>query len=94
LDEAILGEQTHNEKGLSKSAAFWQAYISYLAKKDRRPFRLKHYKGDSKGTPQFGLIAEEVAEVNPGAPGAYVVRAECSGASCRASEGIALKFVA
>jgi len=23
------------------------------------------YKGDSKGTPQFGLIAEEVAEVNP-----------------------------
>jgi hypothetical protein len=24
-----------------------------------------HYKGDSTGTPQFGLIAEEVAEVNP-----------------------------
>ena len=24
-----------------------------------------HYKNDSKGTPQFGLIAEEVAEVNP-----------------------------
>src|SRR6266536_9097 len=24
-----------------------------------------HYKTDSKGTPQFGLIAEEVAEVNP-----------------------------
>jgi uncharacterized coiled-coil protein SlyX len=24
-----------------------------------------HYKGDSAGTPQFGLIAEEVAEVNP-----------------------------
>ena len=24
-----------------------------------------HYKGDAKGTPQFGLIAEEVAEVNP-----------------------------
>ena len=24
-----------------------------------------HYKSDSKGTPQFGLIAEEVAEVNP-----------------------------
>jgi len=23
------------------------------------------YKNDSKGTPQFGLIAEEVAEVNP-----------------------------
>ena len=23
------------------------------------------YKSDSKGTPQFGLIAEEVAEVNP-----------------------------
>jgi trimeric autotransporter adhesin len=23
------------------------------------------YKGDAKGTPQFGLIAEEVAEVNP-----------------------------
>jgi hypothetical protein len=25
-----------------------------------------HYKGDTKGTPQFGLIAEEVAKVNPG----------------------------
>jgi len=24
-----------------------------------------HYKSDGKGTPQFGLIAEEVAEVNP-----------------------------
>jgi hypothetical protein len=24
-----------------------------------------HYKSDSKGTPQFGLIAEEVAEINP-----------------------------
>ena len=24
-----------------------------------------HYKGDAKGTPQFGLIAEEVADVNP-----------------------------
>jgi hypothetical protein len=24
-----------------------------------------HYKSDSKGTPQFGLIAEEVAKVNP-----------------------------
>jgi hypothetical protein len=24
-----------------------------------------HYKSDTKGTPQFGLIAEEVAKVNP-----------------------------
>ncbi|MEP6586501.1 MAG: tail fiber domain-containing protein, partial [Candidatus Udaeobacter sp.] len=24
-----------------------------------------HYKSDKTGTPQFGLIAEEVAEVNP-----------------------------
>ena len=24
-----------------------------------------HYKTDSKGTPQFGLVAEEVAKVNP-----------------------------
>ena len=24
-----------------------------------------HYKGDGRDTPQFGLIAEEVAEVNP-----------------------------
>ena len=24
-----------------------------------------HYKSDNAGTPQFGLIAEEVAEVNP-----------------------------
>jgi trimeric autotransporter adhesin len=25
-----------------------------------------HYKTDTKGTPQFGLIAEEVAKANPG----------------------------
>ena len=25
-----------------------------------------HYKTDTKDTPQFGLIAEEVAKVNPG----------------------------
>jgi hypothetical protein len=25
-----------------------------------------HYKTDSKRTPQFGLVAEEVAKVNPG----------------------------
>src|SRR5207244_2799289 len=24
-----------------------------------------HYKGDAKSTPQFGLIAEDVAKVNP-----------------------------
>ena len=24
-----------------------------------------HYKTDTQGTPQFGLIAEEVAKVNP-----------------------------
>ena len=24
-----------------------------------------HYKGDASGTPQFGLIAEEVADVDP-----------------------------
>ena len=24
-----------------------------------------HYRTDSKGTPQFGLVAEEVAKVNP-----------------------------
>jgi hypothetical protein len=29
-----------------------------------------HYKSDATGTPQFGLIAEEVAEINP----ALVVR--------------------
>ena len=31
-----------------------------------------HYKSDSTGTPQFGLIAEEVAQVNPD----LVVRAD------------------
>jgi hypothetical protein len=29
-----------------------------------KPVRF-HYKGDNTGTPQFGLIAEEVAEVTP-----------------------------
>jgi uncharacterized coiled-coil protein SlyX len=29
------------------------------------PLPTFHYKTDTKGTPQFGLIAEEVAKVNP-----------------------------
>ena len=29
-----------------------------------------HYKTDTKGTPQFGLIAEEVAKLNPDLVGA------------------------
>ena len=40
-----------------------------MGKNSEAILRLKpvtfHYKNDSKGTPQFGLVAQEVAKVNP-----------------------------
>ena len=43
------------------SSPQWQASEAILS---LRPVTF-HYKTDAKGTSQFGLIAEEVAKVNP-----------------------------
>jgi hypothetical protein len=55
--------------GTLTSSARFKTDIKPMDKSSEAVFALKpvsfHYKSDSKGTPKFGLIAEEVAEVNP-----------------------------
>ncbi len=53
----------------SSSSARFKNEIKAMDKTSEAILALKpvvfHYKGDVKGTPQFGLIAEQVAKVNP-----------------------------
>jgi hypothetical protein len=56
-----LGTASSSRRFKSEIKPMDQASESILALK---PVTF-HYKGDKKKTPQFGLIAEEVAEVNP-----------------------------
>jgi hypothetical protein len=55
--------------GTSSSSRRFKEEIKPMDKASEAILALKpvtfHYKSDTKGTPQFGLIAEEVAEVNP-----------------------------
>ena len=55
--------------GTTSSARRFKGDIRAMDKASEAILALKpvtfHYKSDAKGTPQFGLIAEEVAEVNP-----------------------------
>jgi hypothetical protein len=55
--------------GTASSSARFKKEIKPMEKASEAILALKpvtfHYKSDTKGTPQFGLIAEEVAEVNP-----------------------------
>lgn len=60
-DGGQLGTQSSSRRFKSEIKAMDKASESLLALK---PVTF-HYKNDSKGVPQFGLIAEEVAEVNP-----------------------------
>jgi hypothetical protein len=59
--EGKLGTQTSSRRFKKKVKSMDNASEAILALK---PVTF-HFKSDSKGTPQFGLIAEEVAEVNP-----------------------------
>jgi hypothetical protein len=58
-----------NQLGTMSSSARFKKEIKPMDKASGSILALKpvtfHYKSDSTGTPQFGLIAEEVAEVNP-----------------------------
>ena len=60
--------------GTVSSSERFKSEIKPMEKNSEAILALKpvtfHYKNDSKGTPQFGLLAEEVAKVNP----ALVVR--------------------
>jgi Chaperone of endosialidase len=55
--------------GTAPSAARFKKEIKPMDKVSESILALKpvtfHYKSDTKGTPQFGLVAEEVAAVNP-----------------------------
>src|SRR4029453_3657568 len=65
--------------GTMSSSQRFKSEIKPMEKTSEAILALKpvtfHYKNDSKGTAQFGLIAEEVAKVNP----ALVVRDENGG---------------
>jgi len=55
--------------GTASSSARFKKEIKPMDSASKSILALKpvtfHYKSDSTGTPQFGLVAEEVAEVNP-----------------------------
>ena len=59
----------NNQLGTVASAARFKKDIATMEKSSEAILSLRpvtfHYKTDTKGTPQFGLIAEEVAKVNP-----------------------------
>jgi hypothetical protein len=60
---------TNGKLGTTVSSRRFKHDIKPMDKSSEAILALKpvtfHYKSDAKGTPQFGLIAEEVAEVNP-----------------------------
>jgi hypothetical protein len=59
----------NGQLGTATSSARFKKEIKQMEKASETILALKpvsfQYKSDSKGTPQFGLIAEEVAKVNP-----------------------------
>jgi hypothetical protein len=65
----IVGIDANNKLGTISSSKRFKKDIKPMDKASEALLALKpvtfHYKSDSKATPQFGLIAEEVAEVNP-----------------------------
>jgi hypothetical protein len=60
---------TSGQLGVAPSSRRFKKEIKLMESASEAILALKpvtfHYKSDSSGTPQFGLIAEEVAEVNP-----------------------------
>jgi hypothetical protein len=59
----------NGQLGTAVSSARFKKDIDRMGKTSEAIFALRpvtfHYKGDTTNTPQFGLIAEEVAKVNP-----------------------------
>jgi len=60
---------SNNQLGTSSSSRRFKKQVKPMDKTSEAILALNpvtfQYKSDSKGTPQFGLIAEDVAEVNP-----------------------------
>ena len=61
---------SNNKLGTATSSKRFKQNIKPMDKSSESLFALKpvtfHYKSDKSNTPQFGLVAEDVAEVNPG----------------------------
>jgi hypothetical protein len=66
---AVVGIDNTGKIGTAASSRRFKQDIKPMDKASEDILALKpvafHYKGDAKNTPCFGLIAEEVAEVNP-----------------------------
>jgi hypothetical protein len=70
---AVVGDpvvvDANGQLGTATSSARFKKDIKPMDKTSEAILSLKpvsfHYKSDGKGTPQFGLIAEDVAKVNP-----------------------------
>ncbi|OLD71204.1 MAG: hypothetical protein AUF68_10685 [Verrucomicrobia bacterium 13_1_20CM_54_28] len=64
-----VGIDASGKLGTTVSSRRFKHDIKPMAEASEAILALKpvtfHYKNDAKGTPQFGLIAEEVAQVNP-----------------------------
>ena len=65
----LVGVDANNKLGTIASSKRFKDDIKPMDKASEALLALKpvtfHYKSDSKATPQFGLIAEEVDDVNP-----------------------------
>lgn len=65
----VVGIDANNKLGTVASSKRFKEDIKPMDKASEALLALKpvtfHYKSDSKATPQFGLIAEEVAKINP-----------------------------
>jgi hypothetical protein len=65
----VVGVDGNGKLGTAASSRRFKHDIKPMDKSSEAILALKpvtfHYKSDAKGTPQFGLIAEEVAAVNP-----------------------------
>jgi trimeric autotransporter adhesin len=64
-----VGVDSNGKLGTTPSSKRFKEEIKSMDKASEAILALKpvtfHYKSDAAGTPQFGLVAEEVAEVNP-----------------------------
>jgi len=69
ITATVVAVDTNGKLGTTVSSRRFKHDIKPMDKSSEAILALKpvtfHYKSDAKGTPQFGLIAEEVAEVNP-----------------------------
>src|SRR5262249_25567215 len=66
---AVVAVNANGKLGVATSSERFKNHIMPMDKRSEAILALKpvtfQYKSDNKGTPRFGLVAEEVAKVNP-----------------------------